>query len=375
MKEKNEIRRHSYGLDVVRVVALLLIIMVHSFLNSGYNHASVEGIKMFVLLFIRNICFSGVLLFMILTGYLKSTKKVDKGHYKSIFRILLIYLIISILTLLYRKFVVNETESLYNLIIGIFNFTTIPYGWYVEMYIGLFLLIPFLNILYNNIPTKKQKILLLIILFIISSLFPTISHLDIANHSLNIFPDWWSFLYPILLYFVGAFIREYQIHLNKWINFCITILVLFLSTFSLYFYLHGNSLSTLSNPEYSSFPIIISIMIFLLLYNVKTYSKFIFTITSFISSVSFGAYLFSYCFDRIFYQSIPIVFNTNTYFIASFLITPLIFFSSIVASHLVNILISFFSKLFNYFYNVRKDIIKNKTPYKKVLVSKSDMEL
>lgn len=363
MKENNEIRRHSYGLDVVRVVALLLIIMVHSFLNSGYNHASVEGIKMFVLLFIRNICFSGVLLFMILTGYLKSTKKVDKGHYKSIFRILLIYLIISILTLLYRKFVVNETESLYNLIIGIFNFTTIPYGWYVEMYIGLFLLIPFLNILYNNIPTKKQKILLLIILFIISSLFPTISHLDIANHSLNIFPDWWSFLYPILLYFVGAFIREYQIHLNKWINFCITILVLFLSTFSLYFYLHGNSLSTLSNPEYSSFPIIISIMIFLLLYNVKTYSKFIFTITSFISSVSFGAYLFSYCFDRIFYQSIPIVFNTNTYFIASFLITPLIFFSSIVASHLVNILISFFSKLFNYFYNVRKDIIKNKTPY------------
>lgn len=362
MKKQKEGTR-NFGLDLVRVVALLLVVMVHSFLHSGYNYADVEGIKMFFLLFIRNICFAGVLLFIILTGYLKSNKTISKNHFKSIFHILGVYLTISIFTLLYRKFILNDGESLYNLIIGIFNFTTISYGWYVEMYIGLFLLIPFLNILYHNIPTKNQKLLLLIILFIISSLFPTLSHITIANHSLNFTPDWWGLLYPILLYYVGAFIREYQVHINKWINCCLIFLMVFLMTFVLYFYLQGSSLSTLSNLENSVFSIIISILIFILLYNIKTYSKFIFSVGSFISKVSFGAYLFSYCFDIIFYRNIPITFNTNNYFIAVFLITPLVFLSSILSSYAVEFIISYIRRLFNFFYQRHLENVENKIPY------------
>ena len=41
-------------------------------------------------------------------------------------------------------------ENIINSIIYIFNFTACPNAWYLEMYIGLFLLIPFLNIIYNN---------------------------------------------------------------------------------------------------------------------------------------------------------------------------------------------------------------------------------
>ena len=43
-----------------------------------------------------------------------------------------------------------------DVVMRIFSFSTIPYGWYVEMWIGLFLMVPFLNILWWNCPSKKQ---------------------------------------------------------------------------------------------------------------------------------------------------------------------------------------------------------------------------
>ena len=37
------------------------------------------------------------------------------------------------------------------------NYEVIPYGWYIEMYICLFLLIPFLNLIYKCLDTQRKK--------------------------------------------------------------------------------------------------------------------------------------------------------------------------------------------------------------------------
>ena len=49
-----------------------------------------------------------------------------------------------------------------DMVFKLLDFTGAPYSWYIEMYLGLFLLIPFLNILYNNLASQRHKQILVI---------------------------------------------------------------------------------------------------------------------------------------------------------------------------------------------------------------------
>lgn len=358
-------KKRSFGLDLVRAVALLFVVLVHSFMHSGFNGASLNSLGGFFLLSIRCIAFVGVLLFMILTGYLKSKKKVDKNHYKSIINVLVVYFIISIISILFKKCILHEDRSLVSLVIGIFNYTSAPYSWYVKMYIGLFLLIPFLNILYNGIDTKRNKQFLILTLFVLTSLFPTISRLVVSNYSLNIAPDWWGQMYPLLLYFVGCYIKEYEININKFLNFSLILLFVYLQTVLFYFYAQSKSVNDILICENSIFAVILAILIFLFLYNIKTYSKFLSSIVGFISKASFGGYLISYCFDMIFYRLIPIFDSSSSHYFykCSFILTLIIFTCSVISSAFINLIIKIVGKFINYIKRNRQLKISEIEPF------------
>ena len=137
--------KRIFGLDLVRVIAILLVVMVHVFLHNGFYIYDLHGLDSFILLVIRNICMACVPLFILLTGYLKYNKKLNKDHYKSLTKILIVYFIIAIITVLFYIFYNHNNFNVYRHIFGIFNFSINKYAWYIEMYILLFLLIPFLN--------------------------------------------------------------------------------------------------------------------------------------------------------------------------------------------------------------------------------------
>ena len=93
------------------------------------------------------------------------------------------------------------------------------------MYIGLFLLIPFLNIIYNNLKSQKHKQILVWTLFcltILPSMFNIFnfetSHWWAVPSSSDIFskivPAWWINFYPITYYFVGCYLREYGLKIK-----------------------------------------------------------------------------------------------------------------------------------------------------------------
>ena len=339
-------KERFFGLDLVRVFACLMIIMVHSFSNV-YNSSPMVGMGMFFFLMIRNVAFIGVPLFMILTGYFKSNKEMSKEYYKSIKKLLIVYVVVSIITIFFRKYYLNDQTIMYNYIIGIFNFSTIPYGWYFEMYIGLFLIIPFLNILYKNIKTKKQKIILIITLCLVSSIPSTFSTIIISNRSLNIMPDWWGKLYPILLYFIGCFIKEYKININKYINILLVVICLFLESFIMYFYCEGDSLNNKIIIDYNFFPaIILATLMFLLLYNINIRGTRIKSIFKCISNVTFCMYLISYIVDKFIYSKIIITSSNNIrYLIEIVFYTPIIFISSFILSFIIDKIIIIFSKI------------------------------
>lgn len=353
------IKKKYFGIDLIKVFAVISVSFIHAYLFSGFYEKNIYGGYDFILIFIRQFVFCCVPLFIIITGYLKLNSELNKEYYKKIIPVLTSYLCISVITIFFRKLYFSKTDSIVNLILGVFNFSTIGTAWYVEMYIGLFLLIPFLNILYKNIKTKKKKQILLLTLFCIISIPSTMSYLKIDNISLDIFPNWYRDFYPILYYYIGCYIKEYKIEFNKIINLISLIVFVFVVTFISYFYYHNVSMFSKNVMGYEAIQtVIISTLIFLLLYNLNINGKNIKSFCRKVSSLSLNIYLFSYIFESFYYNYFSKILNGNLKtFIALIVFAPIIFFSSLLSSIILDKIILIFTKI------IRSIIKRHKEKY------------
>lgn len=165
MKERN------INCDILRIIAFCLVACIHNLNNMGFYKNPIYGKTMFSLIFARHLFIICVPLFLIITGYLMKNKELNKNYILKLGRIIITYLLCSIVCYIVLR--INGTWSFKEFILKLLDFTAAPYGWYVSMYIGLYLLIPFLNILWNNLKSKKQKQHLIFILFLLIVL-PTV---------------------------------------------------------------------------------------------------------------------------------------------------------------------------------------------------------
>ena len=129
---------------------------------------------MYVAVVMRTLFSVCVPLFMLLTGYLMSKKELSKKYYSGITKTLVVFVISTLACMIYKNIAQGDVFDLKSFILGTLDFTGSNYSWYIEMYIGLFLLTPFLNLAYGKLKSKKQKQVLLVtavFLTIIPSLF------------------------------------------------------------------------------------------------------------------------------------------------------------------------------------------------------------
>ena len=219
-----EKKQRSCNLDVIRIFAFLTVVGVHFFRETGlYGQVVVWDVGV-VSVFIRNFCMICVPLFMLLSGYLLIDRTPCKAYYLKIFQTIGIYVLASLACTVYHTTFKSEPSSLKNCLVGIFSFKTAPYSWYVEMYLGFFLFIPFLNRMYNGNSKKTKERLILI--FLLLTALPTVMNIwNLTSLSwwLNpassedytlLVPDAWAVLYPITYYFIGAYLREYPLKLR-----------------------------------------------------------------------------------------------------------------------------------------------------------------
>lgn len=140
--------------------------------------------------------------------------------------------------MIYKNIAQGDVFDLKSFILGTLDFTGSNYSWYIEMYIGLFLLAPFLNLAYGKLKSKKQKQVLLVtavFLTIIPSLFNIFNFGSLdwwtnptsSDEFQKLVPSWWQGFYPVAYYFVGCYIREYGLKMKTR-----TMLVLFVFHFS-----------------------------------------------------------------------------------------------------------------------------------------------
>ncbi len=197
------------SLDRIRVLAFALVPSVHFFLNSEYYSTPVSGAGMYLMTVVLTFCMTCVPLFLLLTGYLESGRRISLSaqglwnFYRKLVSVYVLYLIVSILVLLFRMLVQGERLGVMGSVEAIFGFQ--HYSWYVEMYLGLALLIPFLNVLWREIPDRGGHRALLSVLLVLTVL-PSV--MDMAGHAL--LPDWWKGIYPVTYYCIGAYLREYD---------------------------------------------------------------------------------------------------------------------------------------------------------------------
>jgi surface polysaccharide O-acyltransferase-like enzyme len=188
------------GIDLLRCLGLLFVTGVHSFLYNGYYYEPQMGILMWGANSFKWLFFTCNGLFMLLTGYLKCEKPLSKGYYRSLLPILVGYGLTCLVSFPIRHFVLNEKLTLWQWLEKMVTFGN--YAWYIEMYIGLILISPLINLALKQLTTPRQ-------IYWAAGAMVAVS----ALHSitpLDLIPDYWSALYPLAYYVIGASIRKLQ---------------------------------------------------------------------------------------------------------------------------------------------------------------------
>ena len=198
-----------------------------------------------------------------------------------------------------RHFWLNDKGSLYDWVTLLVTFGN--YGWYVEMYIGLFLLSPFLNIVLDKLQTPKQYAWLAVTMLVLTALPSSIP-------SINVFPDYWIGLYPITMYILGAGIAKFRPKIPCWVAGIAAAAVLALMG---YF-----SISTATRSFYDGFPqdyggfwvTLATTLLFLSIYKLQV-PKVLHKPLAWMSSGVFEGFLLSRLFDVWVYTTAPSFFR------------------------------------------------------------------
>ncbi len=350
--KKTKMERNT-SLDWIRLTALLNLISFHFFYYIEFYNAPVVGINMFLLCALRSLFTTCIPLFLLLTGYLMCDKVISRGYYKKCLRTVWVYVLASLTSEIYRYVVGGTRIDLYAFLKAVFNFTACPYAWYVELYLGLFLLIPFLNILYQNVPSKAWKIGMIMTTLVMTAL-PSVLNVyrfddlqwwrkPLLNRDyFKLVPAWWVGMYPITYYFIGAYIHEYGIKIKRVWN------ILGIAMSMLVFGAYGYWRSTPGAfdwglwTDWSSLPnVVLGVLVFSLLLNCNYKSNTNKLVLSWITKCVFGAYLLSWIAEDVIYHHLL---NLNVEVAARIIYYPLVLLilaASLVLSSAVNLIYEF----------------------------------
>lgn len=336
----------NYGLDIVRVFAFCSVVSVHYFLNTPFYNVQIQGGRLYIATLLRVFSMVCVPLFLLLSGYLMRKKKATKQYYLKLVGILMEYLLASLCCAIYELIIHGIPEDLLRYlketVLGVFFFQLAPYSWYVEMYIGLFLLIPYLNIIYENMDGQKGKQKLILTMLLLTSI-PCMTHIVPVHvwgqlKSLRVFPEYWIEIYPITYYFIGAYLSEYPLKIAKSRNLLLIFLTAVISGSLCYWKSYGNLFEAGAWQLYQSgFIMVQAILVFTLLSQVslKPDGKAA-KLVSYLSGLCFSAYLVSYIFDQIVYGRLGLGEATADYKIAYFIVAvPLVILLSLMLSAVI----------------------------------------
>lgn len=318
MTLKNSSQPRDYGLDIIKSLAIFFVVGVHFFLNTYFYKTDLNNMNLFLQVCIQQLFLSCIPLFLICTGYLNNSTNISIQYFKKVVPIICVYLFYSLIAILYRLHINELSLENINFIEQILTFKGHRYSWYINLYFGLFLLIPFFNKMYFSLSTKNEKFALIIILALLTM-------------TKNM-PNFWSKIYPLTYFFIGKFIKEFKPNLHGHGKISL-IGIVFLQGFIEYIFANSGIYITYFNHYTCITRLLQSVLLFLLLYQVEIKNNILQNIIVKISSSTLDIYLASFLTDRLIYKPVKTLVTTqeNMLFLLPILVLSSFVFAYIIA--------------------------------------------
>ena len=293
----NAIKERNLNLDLIRCVALLMVPIMHSLDHTGLYDQQLYGAANQFMIAVKTLFTTCIPLYVMLSGFLNNKKALSARYYLGLIRILGVYLICGVACLAFEQCSGIAHRSPAEMVSALVNFSCSDYAWYIMMYFGLFLMIPFLNMAYHGLKTQRQK-QVLVVTFLALSVLPSLLNLYFQLYSL-----WWARLYPLCYYFTGAYLSEYmpKAKPGKWT----AALLAFLAAYSVFFYFHYDANgAALIGVYQDTFPVyILSVLLFVTLFRLPlgTVPGPVAALLRKVSDLTLPAYLLTWITDSLIY--------------------------------------------------------------------------
>ena len=203
-----------------------------------------------------------------------------------------------------------------------------------------YLLIPFLNRMYNTLNSKKEKQTLIFILIMLTSMVPLVNGKIIKQFYL---PTYWTSIYPLTYFFVGKYIKDFQPQIKTHLNVIYLLLIIIIQGSIEYYVASGEVYKHFFTDYTSILRLIQGCLIFTLLYKANIKNEFMHKHITNISMLTLDIYLASFITDRIVYKEIlkGFTFTQETYL---YIMIPLII-ASFALAYIIAIIRKKFIKL------------------------------
>lgn len=230
------------NIELLRIICILMIISFHSVYKAGFQFGNFSLNEFLVKIFWM---FGelGVNIFILITGYF-----LIHGRFKLKKLMLLIcqVLFYHLMTIVLASGIgiYELPTNLRTFILEFFPITR-NYYWFITVYVLIYILSPYLNQFAKTL-SKREYLKFLIIVFLLWSVIPTVFGLFYNTTESLLYYN--RFIWLVIVYFIGAYIRLYSLHLFKnWglvtgiIFLLIAGSILFIEKFEEYFWLIGTS--------------------------------------------------------------------------------------------------------------------------------------
>lgn len=204
MNKRNE------GIDLLRCLAMLMVLVLHLFNHGGVNRALTQGSTGYNLAYlIYTLCFCSVNCYALISGYVGVTAR---HRWRNILQHWLVVVFYAVLLALVMP-VIRPDVARRPLIAAFFPVIH-RYYWYFTAYFALFFLMPLLNKGVKAMTRAEARRLVLSILAVFSglSILPYINLLNsFATEDIFLLGNGLSLLWLMVMYIVGACVKVHDL--------------------------------------------------------------------------------------------------------------------------------------------------------------------
>ncbi len=197
-------KTRNLGIDILCCLAGIMLLGVCLFDQIGLEQITITGYSGALPIAVRWFCMSGAMLLAACAGYVLSVRKYAASHFKTVGRLLYIYLVGTAVVFAARRFLIGEEMTPMQMLQEFLGFSASSTSHITGMYFLLMLAAPFLNTAFQGLKSRSARMTFVVIPAIFGTLQPILQFGEIT-----VIPQWCIGLAPIAAYLGGAFIRRY----------------------------------------------------------------------------------------------------------------------------------------------------------------------